>query len=320
MFRKNRYFRFSDSTLDFREVRYVRTKLLGTGVVLGLLGSAIVLLVNTFLGDPFGLGAEKAAAIVTENRVLKSRISELTERFEVVQEVMGRIAERGNELRMVADLRPLDADTRQAAVGGSAPMEMGAFLSGEAAAILGNAQELIDKLGREVQLQRQSYEAIARQMESNRDFFTHLPALKPMEGPYSVHGFGMRVHPVLRVYRMHPGVDIAGDVGTPIYAAADGVVRYAGRTEGGYGIVVDISHGYGYSTLYGHCSSVLVRPGRTVKRGEIIALAGRTGLVSGPHLHYEVRRNGMKLNPVDYFFDDVDAAKYRTMLASASEQ
>jgi murein DD-endopeptidase MepM/ murein hydrolase activator NlpD len=127
----------------------------------------------------------------------------------------------------------------------------------------------------------------------------------------------MRIHPVLRVYRMHEGTDIINDVGTNVYATADGVVRYAGRTEGGYGTVVDIDHGYGYSTLYAHLSRIVVRPGESVKRGELIAKSGRSGLVSGPHLHYEIRKNGRKQNPVDFFFDDVDAARYRSQLAAA---
>ena len=110
---------------------------------------------------------------------------------------------------------------------------------------------------------------------------------------------------------------IITDVGNDVYATGDGVVRYAGRTQGGYGAVIEMSHGYGYSTLYAHLSRVMVRPGQAVKRGELIAKSGRSGLVSGPHLHYEVRYNGRKQNPVDYFFDDVEAARYRAQLASA---
>ncbi len=148
------------------------------------------------------------------------------------------------------------------------------------------------------------------------------PAGQPFPAPVGdvmgVHGFAMRVHPVLRVYRMHEGVDIIGDVGTDVYATGDGVVRYAGRTQGGYGAVIEITHGYGYSTLYAHLSKVLVRPGRRVTRGQLIAKSGRSGLVSGPHLHYEVRYKGRKQNPVDYFFDDVDAARYRIRVASAN--
>jgi murein DD-endopeptidase MepM/ murein hydrolase activator NlpD len=128
----------------------------------------------------------------------------------------------------------------------------------------------------------------------------------------------MRLHPVLHVYRMHQGLDIINDVGTPVYAAADGQVRVAGRTQGGLGVLVEITHGNGYASLYAHLSQVHVTPGQMVKRGELIGKCGRSGLVSGPHLHYEVRRNGVSQNPVDFFFDDIEAARYRAMLAQAN--
>jgi murein DD-endopeptidase MepM/ murein hydrolase activator NlpD len=194
------------------------------------------------------------------------------------------------------------------------------YVGVEANEILRNSSTLIDQLSREVGLQMVSYEAINRKYEDNKEFFTRIPSVKPVRGAYSIRGFGMRIHPVLGIRRMHEGIDIITDVGTNIYAAADGVVRYAGRTRGGYGTVVEISHGYGYSTLYAHVSKTLVRPGQTIRRGDMIAKSGRTGLVSGPHLHYEVRKSGRKMNPVDYFFDDVDASTYREQLESASLQ
>jgi murein DD-endopeptidase MepM/ murein hydrolase activator NlpD len=185
--------------------------------------------------------------------------------------------------------------------------------------ILANSHQLIDKLLREVKLQQTSYEEVYKRYTYNKKYFAHLPAIKPMSGYYSINGFGMRVHPVLRVYRMHEGVDIINDVGTNVYATGDGYVRYAGRTQGGYGAVIEISHGFGYSTLYAHLSRLYVRPGQTVKRGELVAKSGRSGLVSGPHLHYEVRYKGRQQNPVDYFFDDVDAARYRAQLAKLDD-
>jgi murein DD-endopeptidase MepM/ murein hydrolase activator NlpD len=103
-----------------------------------------------------------------------------------------------------------------------------------------------------------------------------------------------------------------------VYASGDGVVHFSGRTQGGLGVIVDLDHGYGIHSVYGHLSQVLVPTGRAIKRGELIGRCGRTGLVSGPHLHYEVRRNGVSQNPVDYFFDDIDAARYRALLAQAN--
>jgi murein DD-endopeptidase MepM/ murein hydrolase activator NlpD len=318
MWRNSRFFIISNGSLDLKEVRFLKTKLSATGALVACLVIAALLLANHLSGDLFGLGYDRMAALDAENRILKEQIRELSGRMAAVQTALDRLSDEGNELRLAADLHRIDDDTRSAAIGGAVPTVANAFLNGEAAGILSNAQSMIDKLTREVKLQQSSYEEIARRMEYNKIFFAHLPAIKPMAGGYSVNGFGMRLHPVLRVYRMHTGVDIIGDVGANIYSAGDGTVRFSGRTQGGYGIVVEIDHGYGYSSLYAHLSQVSVRPGQSVKRGQLIAKSGRTGLVSGPHLHYEIRRGGTRLNPVDYFFDDVDAARYRTLLASAT--
>jgi murein DD-endopeptidase MepM/ murein hydrolase activator NlpD len=253
----------------------------------------------------------------SENKILKEEIRILGDKMAVVQGALEKLSDRGNELRVAVDLRRIDDDTRLAATGGSAPPAVNAFLSGEARKVLSGTSDLIDKLEREVKLQQSSYEEITKRMEYNKGLFAHMPAIKPMAGPYSIGSFGMRIHPVLHVYKMHEGIDIVSDVGTNVYATGDGVVHFAGRTAGGYGVVIEISHGYGYTSLYAHLSRVLVRAGQTVKRGELIAKSGRSGLVSGPHLHFEVRYQGRKQNPVDYFFDDIDAARYRLQLASA---
>lgn len=320
MLRNRRFFVFSTTSLDLLEIRFFKTKLVGSGVVLGLAVIGMILLLNYLASDLLGLGYDRISLLNTENRILKDQIRELSQKMSTAERVLENLADRGNELRLVADLKKIDDDTRTAAIGGAAmPVAANAFLTGEASEVLTASQSMIERLTREVKLQQASYDEIARRMEQNKTFFSHLPAIKPMDGSYSLNGFGMRIHPVLRVYRMHDGIDIINDVGTKVYAAGDGVVRFAGRTQGGYGVVVDVDHGYGYSSLYAHLSQVLVKSGRTVKRGELIARCGRTGLVSGPHLHFEIRHNGAKQNPVDYFFDDVDASRYRTLLASAAK-
>jgi murein DD-endopeptidase MepM/ murein hydrolase activator NlpD len=314
---RRRFFTVSGSRLEYREIRFFRAKLLGSSIFLCVFVLGVVLVANHFSHDLLGLGYDRMAMLDAENRVLKSQLKDLSERFENVQHGIETLADRGNELRLMVDIPRIDEETQSAAVGGTRRTSDFGFISKEAGEILSNAHKLIDQLAREVKLQQSSYEEIGKRYEHNQVFFEHLPAIKPMDGYYTLHGFGMRIHPVLRVFRMHEGVDIINDVGTNVYATADGVVRFAGRTEGGYGAVVDIDHGFGYSTLYAHLSRITVRPGQTVTRGELIAKSGRSGLVSGPHLHYEIRKNGRKQNPVDYFFDDVDAARYRVLLAAA---
>ena len=311
-----KFFAVSAKSLDFREIKFFKIKLVGSGLVLGLATVGCILLVNFLLNDVLGIGVDRINLLSAENQVLKEQIRSMGQKMAMVQGSLEGLAARGNELRLMVDLSKIDDDTRSAAIGGSTAPTANAFLTGDAAEVLSSSQALIEKLSREVKLQQASYEEISKRVEYNKSYFNHLPAIKPMAGPYSINGFGMRVHPVLRVYRMHEGIDIVNDVGANVYAAGDGVVHFAGRTAGGYGVVIELSHGYGYSSLYAHLDKVLVRPGQTVRRGELIGKCGRSGLVSGPHLHFEVRRDGRKQNPVDYFFDDVQAARYRAQLAS----
>jgi murein DD-endopeptidase MepM/ murein hydrolase activator NlpD len=170
--------------------------------------------------------------------------------------------------------------------------------------LLNNLRGTANQAERELQLQLASYDEINRAYKDNKIRFAHLPAIKPMEGFYSKHDFGMRLHPILNIYRMHEGIDIINEVGTSVYASADGTVDFTGR-RGGYGLAVEINHGYSLKTLYGHLSKIVVREGQQVKRGELIARSGNTGLSNGPHLHYEVRINGVAQNPTEYFFDDI---------------
>jgi len=316
--RLRKYFAFSTSHLEYVEIKLFRTRLVLSGVLLGALTVVAILVINHFSNDVLNLGYDRMSLLSAENQILKQQIASLTSRMEKMQRGLETLAERDNQVRMMVDLKRIDSDTREAAAGGTQEIPASALLWGEAAKILENSQHLVDRLEREVKLQMASYDEITRRYEYNKRMFAHVPAIKPMQGYYSINGFGMRIHPVLRVYRMHEGIDIITDVGTNVYATGDGVVRYAGRTQGGYGAVIEIDHSFGYSSLYAHLSRVLVRPGQAVKRGELIAKSGRSGLVSGPHLHYEVRLNGRRQNPVDYFFDDVDAASYRMQLAGVN--
>jgi murein DD-endopeptidase MepM/ murein hydrolase activator NlpD len=310
----------SPASVGVREARFFRTKMIGAGIIAGVLMVGGMFFINLAGDDFLGLGVGQMSMLVNENRVLREQIKDIAGNLSAVERTLHNLSERGNELRVAVDLQKIDDDTREAAVGGAQQVSPATFLGGELNGILTDAQSLVDKLSREVNLQKTSYEEIEKRLDYNRVLFSHLPAIKPMAGAYSIHSFGMRNHPVLHVYKMHPGIDIINEVGTPVYAAGDGEVAFAGRTQGGYGVRVELSHGFGYSTLYAHLAEVYVAIGQKVKRGELIARSGRSGLVSGPHLHFEVRLNGALQNPVDFFFDDIDASRYRATFAKNSEQ
>lgn len=292
------------TTDNLREIKRFRLKI--AGIVALSLGIFLVLLLgaNHLYYNFLGLGYDRVNRLTLENEVLRHQLATMTEGMNDLHGALNRLTMQANTLRLAVDLPPLDNQTARAGVGGGLDLIPENLLSETTSRVLQSAQELLDQLNGEMRIQNQSYEQIVKKIDYNKEYFACLPAVKPMEGYYSARSFGGRIHPVLGTYRTHQGIDIINDVGTQVVAAGDGVVRMAGHSGGGYGIVVVLNHGYGYQTLYGHLSRVLVREGQKVKRGDIIARSGRTGLVSGPHLHYEVRHKGVCQNPVDFFLDD----------------
>jgi murein DD-endopeptidase MepM/ murein hydrolase activator NlpD len=301
--KKVKLYRFSTDSLSFTEARWARTRILATGLLLS--GSALWALfaVNQQYGDVLGLGSIQRSALVNENRILQGQLQFLSHKLDDVMTQMNALGDRDNQLRLMANLPRIDEDLRKAGVGGTE--ERVDFTSSASVnELLNNLRGTANQAERELQLQLASYDEINRAYKDNKIRFAHLPAIKPMEGFYSKHDFGMRLHPILNIYRMHEGIDIINEVGTSVYASADGTVDFTGR-RGGYGLAVEINHGYSLKTLYGHLSKIVVREGQQVKRGELIARSGNTGLSNGPHLHYEVRINGVAQNPTEYFFDDI---------------
>ena len=132
-------------------------------------------------------------------------------------------------------------------------------------------------------------------------------------------GYGWRIHPIYKTMKMHTGMDFSAKKGTPIYATGDGEILEAVKRANGYGNHVIIDHGYGYKTLYGHMRKYIVKKGQKVKRGEIIGYVGSTGTSTGPHLHYEVHKNGKKINPVNFFYNDLTADEYAKILEISSQ-
>jgi len=306
----------SDNQLHLREIKWFRLKVSGVVVTAILSCLALLLGVNHYYYNFLGLGDRHTASVLQENQLLRSQLVDLTVKTNDLKAALDKLGRQGNHLRLLVNLDPMDDATKAAGTGGAADDPLWSFGSDTTSQALGTTMKVLQELTGEMNVQEQSYEQILKKYDYNKGYFAALPALKPMDGYYSTKDFGIRLHPVLGIFRTHEGLDIINDVGTPVYASADGVVEMAGHSGGGYGIVVVIKHGYGYQTLYAHLSATLVREGQHVRRGDLIAKSGRTGLVSGPHLHYEVRYNGVAQNPADYFFDDVTAQEYRKQLAA----
>lgn len=304
--RKTKLYRFSLESLTFQEARWTRTRLVVMGLILGGAVLWSLIIINQNYSDIFGLGFIQQNALVNENRLLQNQLKFLTRRLDGIQKQLVLLGDKGNELRLLADLPKLDEDVQKVGIGGTE--ERIDFTSSSSVnTLLNNLRAMAEQAERELNLQMTSYKEIGVKYEDNKVRFAHIPAIKPMDGFYNENGFGMRYHPILHYSRPHEGIDIINDSGTPIYASAEGTVDFTGH-QAGYGVLIEINHGYSLKTKYGHLSKILVHEGQQVKRGDLIARSGNTGLSEGPHLHYEVRINGVAQNPIDYFIDDLSAS------------
>jgi len=239
------------------------------------------------------------------NTVLEARLHEMTERIKAISGQIDYLASLDDELRTVLGLDKITAEVRKVGIGGSNfTIDLTDEVSGfDENFKLGDQLMKISQLEREIKLSQESFNDLFTTFRHKQDSLSYLPALRPVLRGVLSSGFGIRTHPVLRVRRHHDGLDFSAPKGTPVYASADGVVRYA-SWNGGYGRMVIIDHKYGFETRYGHLNKFLVRPGQTVKRGEKIGEVGNTGLTTASHLHYEVHLNGKPVNPQYYYFED----------------
>ncbi len=273
----------------------------------GLLSLALFLVVGKYSID-FLIDTthnSKIESLKRSNEYLATRFDEMKEKVVSITNQLESIESRDDELRTILGVGEIDSDTRDVGIGGTNfNFELTSAADGvEGASFVEGQLDIISKLEREVKLELQSYQDLITTYYAKEDSMRYLPALNPIIEGRTTSSFGMRIHPVLKTSRKHPGIDLAAKVGTPIYAAADGVVKLA-RYNGGYGKVIYLDHKYGYETRYGHMSKILVREGQKVKRGDKIGLTGKTGLVTGPHLHYEVLFNGKDMDPRFYYFND----------------
>ncbi|MCK5033898.1 MAG: M23 family metallopeptidase [Calditrichia bacterium] len=244
------------------------------------------------------------------NEFLKTRLDEMNNIVENITSQVAQIEKKDDELRMIMGVKELDEDIRNVGIGG-ATFEYQLSdenINTEYSVEVSDYMNKIQKLDREVKLELSSYNDLINTYKTKEDSIRHMPALNPVLSGRITSKVGVRVHPVLKVRRHHEGIDIAAKKGTPIFAAADGVVKLA-RYNGGYGKCVYIDHIYGFETRYGHMDKILARVGQKVKRGDKIGLVGKTGLAKGPHLHYEVRYKNEILDPRQYYFDDLELNK-----------
>jgi len=245
----------------------------------------------------------KLTRLRKNNNRLVSTFYDIGNRVQKMESEISVLVEKDKALRTYVDLPAIDQDIRQLGIGGRLmpkSSELDELLPGTEIKVSELANDL-DRLAREVKFERLSYETIYDAFKNRSDQILSTPSIRPIYTGYINDSFGYRRDPFTGRREFHYGVDITAPTGTPIFSTADGVVGDAGY-HGGYGNVVEINHGFGYSTLYAHLSRINVRPGDAIRRGQKVGEVGVTGRTTGPHLHYEVKQFNINKNPLDFFF------------------
>ena len=235
-----------------------------------------------------------------ENQHLKEKYEQLRWNLAEINSRYEDLVLRETKIRSIFDLPEINAEERQLGIGGPQSVQTGQLSELERDAVATEVE--VDRLLRLSRFELEKYGEVEQSLVKVKDRLDHTPSIWPTKGWVS-RGFGMKYDPFTGYKQMHRGMDIANRTGTPVVATADGVVKQI-RTDNMMGKYIVIDHGYGFRTRYGHLSKAQVKSGQRVKRGEVIALMGSTGYSTGPHLHYEVIRNGKFFNPSQYILND----------------
>jgi murein DD-endopeptidase MepM/ murein hydrolase activator NlpD len=282
-----------------------------------IIGLAVILAgLGIWAVDVYWATTPEEQALKVENRALEQQLDRVNGRMSTLSAQLDTLEKRDETLyRRLFEMEPISDDVRQVGVGGSDPYKEFDRMGQDASTLLRATAQKLDKLERQMSLQEASYEELSEVAVERNKRLKQLPAIRPTSGPI-VSGFGMRKHPVLKVQKMHTGVDFLARRGTPVVATGNGRVQRAEYTSG-YGNVVEIRHPQsGYVTRYAHLSEIAdgIRRGRKVERGETIAYTGNTGRSTGPHLHYEVQdQSGETLAPMRFIVSDMSPDSYRKL-------
>src|SRR5258708_9292666 len=261
--------------------------------------------------------------------ILKNEVKEMEFYYESMEAELNKLQKElasmeyrdDNIYRAVLGAEPIDKSVRQGGIGGSDRYEDIRSKNINHEEVIVQLEEMLGRLKRQVYVESKSQDDVVALAENKEKLFASIPAIQPVANNELIalaSAFCRRIHPFYKYFKMHTGVDFAASIGTPIYSTADGVVDKVEVNFSGYGKVLEIDHGFGYRTRYAHMHGFSVREVQRVKRGDLIGYVGDTGLSTAPHLHYEVFVNGSHVNPVHYFFNDLNPAEYEKIIELAS--
>jgi len=306
-------FHFNPETLSYEQIEHTITHFLKQVMIHALSGVSLGAVFFFIFVSTVQSPEEKQ--LTEEKRNMQAQYKVLERQFEDMQTVMTDMQQRDDNMyRVVFQADPIPLSVRKGTSANSQYYQQ--LLDMTNSEVVVSTTKKLNELRKELYIQSKSFDDLVVMAKNKDAMLLCLPAIQPVMNKnlkYMASGYGWRIDPVYHTRRFHAGMDFTAPTGTNIYATANGSVMSAGWKQG-YGNCVEINHGFGYVTLYGHMSAIKVRMGQPVKRGDVIGLVGSTGKSTGPHLHYEVHLRGEIMNPANYYYLDLSPADYDRMI------
>lgn len=311
-------YKYNPHTLNYEKIQLTikdKLKKIFSYMLVGLFFAAVILaLAYTFIDSP------KELSLKRENAQLRKQYELLNRDLDQLSNVLSNIEKRDDNIyRQILESEPIPDNVRKAGVGG---VNRYSNLEGyKFSDLVINTNKRLDQIAKRMYVQSKSFDEVVKLAKNKEKMLASIPAIQPVPNKNlkrMASGYGYRMHPIYKVKKMHWGMDFSAPKGTEVFATGDGTVEDVIVSRRGYGRHVVINHGYGYKTLYGHMSKIMVKPGQKVKRGDVIGLVGNSGVSTAPHLHYEVIKDGKKINPANFYFNDLTPEEYDKMIEMSS--
>ncbi len=314
-------YQYNENTLSYEKIRKSLWKRLAQTswylLASFISGAAIYFLFNIVYESP------QERQLANEKEELIVQYDLMNKRLDQMSTVLSDLENRDDNIyRSIFEAEPIPDNIRKVGIGGVNRDKNLERFKDDSEIVIETTKKL-DRLAKQLYIQSKSFDEVIKLAKQKEDMLASIPAVQPISNKdlkRMSSGFGKRVHPIYKTVRFHWGNDFTAPIGTDIYSTGKGKVIVADESRSGYGNHVIVDHGYGYQTLFAHMSKILVKPGQEVNRGEILGLVGNTGLSSAPHLHYEVLKNGGKVNPVNFYFNDLSPEEYDLMIQLSSQE
>jgi murein DD-endopeptidase MepM/ murein hydrolase activator NlpD len=314
-------YQYNENTLSYEKIRKNPWKRMAQASWYAL--ASIVSGVGIYLVFNIVYDSPQERQLQNDKEELLIQYDLMSNRLDQMSTILADLENRDDNIyRTIFEAEPIPDNIRKAGIGGVNRYKNLERFRDESEVVIETSKKL-DRLAKQLYIQSKSFDEVIELAKQKEDMLASIPAVQPISNKdlkRMSSGFGKRVHPIYKTVRFHWGNDFTAPVGTDIYCTGKGKVVELEKSRSGYGYHVIIDHGYGYKTLYAHMSKINVKQGQEINRGEVIGLVGNTGLSSAPHLHYEVTKNGHKVNPVNFYFNDLSPEEYDMMIQLSSQE